>query len=303
MKHKKLMLTSCLLSMLMISNSLGIHTSYAESVYNSDMIIDQIDLVNDYINLKNSKITFLNDVMNSLNIDTEFKSFNEFIEFANDNESFKSIAPYTINKKGKYIYNDTIINDSDKIILLVQDNQLYVVHPNKELKDTICISTVSKSYTYNKQELNYSNLVKDKSTYIYEVTLWQYHTPLDNISYTCHFGYRSDPFTGEQTYHSGADLQASMNTPVYAVESGTVTFAGNLDDGYGNYVIIEHENNYSTLYAHCDKLLVNTGDSIYTGQIIAESGNSGRSTGPHLHFEYRQNGTPIDPSKYLEGGN
>ena len=305
MKFNRILKLCILFSMIFIINLTYVNKSIAKSIYDSDIIIEQLDLDNNYNDI-NNKIQFLNDVLNILHMKNDFKSFDEFIKYADDNDSFTNIVPYTMNGKDTYVYNTNSINSSNKIILIIQDNQLFVVHPNKNLKnDIICVSTVSQYYKYTKQNIKYDMIVNVdlKNIHIYEIDTLSYNSPLDSISYTCSFGYRSDPFTGEQKYHSGVDLKASMNSNVYAVENGKVEFAGNKDDGYGNYVIINHENGYSTLYAHCDKVLVNKGDSVSAGQLIAESGNTGRSTGPHLHFEYRHNGTAIDPSKYLKGGN
>lgn len=99
--------------------------------------------------------------------------------------------------------------------------------------------------------------------------------------------------------HAGIDIGVSTGTPVTAADGGKVTFAGN-NGGYGLLVIIDHGGNFSTRYGHNSKLLVKKGDRVYKGQKIALSGNTGRSTGPHLHFEIRKSGTPINPAKYVK---
>lgn len=113
------------------------------------------------------------------------------------------------------------------------------------------------------------------------------------------FGYRTDPFTGKKTFHEGLDISASSGTPIKAAASGVVEFAGN-KGGYGNCVIINHGNGLKTLYAHSSKLLVKEGQNVQKGDVIAKVGSTGRSTGPHLHFEVHVGGTPVDPLKYLE---
>lgn len=98
--------------------------------------------------------------------------------------------------------------------------------------------------------------------------------------------------------HKGIDIANSIGTPIYAADGGVVTFSGK-NGSFGNLIIINHENGYETYYAHCSKLLVSKGERVYKGQHIANVGNTGRSTGPHLHFEVRKNGTPVNPLSYV----
>ncbi|MEE1072107.1 MAG: M23 family metallopeptidase [Cellulosilyticum sp.] len=100
-------------------------------------------------------------------------------------------------------------------------------------------------------------------------------------------------------FHKGIDFAASAGTPIYASAGGKVIYSGYNSGGYGKLIIIEHSNGYQTYYAHCSKLYANVGDSIAKGQRIAGVGSTGDSTGNHLHFEIRKNGTPVNPSKYL----
>lgn len=98
--------------------------------------------------------------------------------------------------------------------------------------------------------------------------------------------------------HEAIDVAMSVGTPIKAADGGKVIFSGTKGT-YGKLVIIDHENGYETRYAHNSSLLVKQGDRVYKGQVIAESGNTGRSTGPHMHFEVRKDGNAIDPSKYV----
>ncbi len=95
--------------------------------------------------------------------------------------------------------------------------------------------------------------------------------------------------------HQGIDVAAKTGTPIYAADNGVVTEAKNKNNGYGNFISIDHGNGYVTYYAHCSELLVSDGDVVAKGDLIGRVGNTGRSTGPHLHFEIRENGTAKDP--------
>ncbi len=99
--------------------------------------------------------------------------------------------------------------------------------------------------------------------------------------------------------HNGIDLAAQTGTPIYAAESGRVTYAEFNDGGYGYMVKLDHGNGLETYYAHCSELCVKAGDVVTKGGLIAKVGSTGRSTGPHLHFEVRRNGVPEDPYFYL----
>lgn len=112
------------------------------------------------------------------------------------------------------------------------------------------------------------------------------------------FGLRSDPLRGGRARHAGVDIPAPLGTPVLASADGEVRFAG-AAGGYGNMVEIEHWNGIRTRYAHLSRILVGERASVKRGQVIALMGSTGRSTGSHLHFEMRANGTAIDPLPHL----
>lgn len=116
--------------------------------------------------------------------------------------------------------------------------------------------------------------------------------------YSSNFGWRVDPFTGKNAFHEGVDFMSEVGTPIYAAAGGVVTHAGP-STGYGNLVEIDHGNGLVTRYGHISKVLTKEGDVVLRGQEIAEVGNTGRSTGPHLHFEVRYNGVPQNPARYL----
>ena len=116
---------------------------------------------------------------------------------------------------------------------------------------------------------------------------------------TSEFGNRIDPITGERRGHTGMDLAVPTGTPIRAALPGTVTVSTYNQGGYGYYIMIDHGNGLSTLYGHCSQLLASVGRTVEAGDVIALSGSTGRSTGPHLHFEVRVNGQRTNPRSYL----
>jgi murein DD-endopeptidase MepM/ murein hydrolase activator NlpD len=122
--------------------------------------------------------------------------------------------------------------------------------------------------------------------------------PLEG-SLSSEYGVRKDPFTEELRHHSGIDIAAPEGSDIKASAAGTVTFSGR-QQGYGNLVIIEHAGDFETWYAHNADILVREGETVEAGQVVAKVGNTGRSTGPHLHFEIRRNDELCDPEELME---
>ena len=113
------------------------------------------------------------------------------------------------------------------------------------------------------------------------------------------FGVRADPFHGHQSYHDGVDIASNLGSPVHAVGDGVVSHSGERA-GYGLLVEVTHESGLITRYAHASAVLVRVGDRVQKGQAIGLVGTSGRSTGPHLHFEVVRNGVSVNPMRYLQ---
>jgi murein DD-endopeptidase MepM/ murein hydrolase activator NlpD len=122
--------------------------------------------------------------------------------------------------------------------------------------------------------------------------------PIAGAPITSPFGYRTDPITGQQALHSGIDFGAACGTPIRAAGTGVVLSAAP-NDGYGNATVINHGGGLATLYGHQSAFAVSAGQVVAQGQVIGYVGSTGRSTGCHLHFEVRVNGTPVDPLGYL----
>ncbi len=112
------------------------------------------------------------------------------------------------------------------------------------------------------------------------------------------FGYRNSPFTDRREFHRGLDISAPIGTPIYAPAEGKVTFAGK-DGAYGITLIIDHGRGITTRYAHMQKYVAQKNQNVSRGQLIGYVGNTGRSTGPHLHYEVRLNNAPVNPKRYI----
>ena len=114
-----------------------------------------------------------------------------------------------------------------------------------------------------------------------------------------YFGFRTDPFNGRVAHHDGVDIASAEGADILAVAAGVVTWAGPRY-GFGNLVEINHGNGYVTRYAHNEEILVQVGDTVKKGQVLAKMGSTGRSTGPHVHFEVLKSGKLLDPANYLQ---
>ncbi|NOY86257.1 MAG: M23 family metallopeptidase [Deltaproteobacteria bacterium] len=115
---------------------------------------------------------------------------------------------------------------------------------------------------------------------------------------TSGFGYRTSPFTGRREMHRGVDVATRTGTPIIAPADGVVVFAGR-EGGFGNLVVLDHGYGIATRYGHCSKLNVKIGQKVKRGDVVGFVGNTGRSTGPHLHYEVAVNGVAVNPMRYI----
>ncbi len=157
--------------------------------------------------------------------------------------------------------------------------------------EKLFVEIEKREIMYNKMEamLLRQSVLKETLPSIYPVKV-----PYQSSSY----GWRQDPFLGVRAFHSGLDFSAAHDEPIIATAGGVVieaTFGKN----YGNFVTIKHGDGLETRYAHASKLFVKKGDLVNKNDVIALVGNTGRSTGPHLHYEIRLNGRPLDPRQYI----
>lgn len=150
-------------------------------------------------------------------------------------------------------------------------NLTYILYSDKTLPDNVCIEQ--------------------------EVLGFDYCTPVMG-TLSSDFGYREHPIEGEEKFHYGVDIAADSGTAIKCFADGTVTAVGE-SSSYGKYLIVSHENGFSTLYAHCSKIIVSSGSCVKEGQKIAEVGETGLATGPHLHFELHDGNIYLDPIYYV----
>lgn len=122
--------------------------------------------------------------------------------------------------------------------------------------------------------------------------------PVPDGAYSSNFGWRIDPFTGRNAFHEGVDFVAESGTAIVAAAGGVVVYS-DYHPEYGNMIEVDHGNDLITRYGHASRRLVKVGDVVLRGQKIAEVGNTGRSTGSHLHFEVRDRGVPLNPARFL----
>ncbi len=146
-----------------------------------------------------------------------------------------------------------------------------------------------------KLELTKESVAKQLQALAVTPTIW----PTDSRRVTSTFGIRKDPFTRRATYHAGLDIGGTTGDPIYTAADGTVVEA-NRSSSHGNHVLVQHSNGLQTHYSHMSKIIAAVGNKVRKGDIIGELGSTGRSTGPHLHYEVIVNGEHVDPEPYLK---
>lgn len=172
---------------------------------------------------------------------------------------------------------------------LARHRDLYVRHLHSladNLSSNVLLEEVEQQTLVSLMRLNKDSLLSTPS-------IWPVKGYL-----TSGFGWRRSPFSGATKMHTGLDVSNRVGTPVSAPARGAVTFSG-MDGAYGICIVIDHSNGIVTRYAHLSKSLVSIGDYVQRGDVVGALGNTGRSTGPHLHYEVILNGTPVDPMRYI----
>ena len=143
------------------------------------------------------------------------------------------------------------------------------------------------------------DMVKNKEKLLAAIPAIQPVSNKDLSRVASGFGYRIDPVYKTRRFHAGLDFTAPVGTPIYATADGVVKEAGYNTGGYGNNVVINHGFGFQTLYAHMYKIKARVGQKVKRGEVIGYIGNTGKSTGPHLHYEVHKKGQPVDPIYYF----
>lgn len=171
--------------------------------------------------------------------------------------------------------------------------------PQGKLMQRIASKIDKLTFEAKQQEASYATLTKlirTKEDIINSIPAIQPVANKDLNRMASGFGYRRDPFYHTPTFHAGMDFTCDIGTPVYATGDGVVQKSNNDGWGYGNHVIVNHGFGYTTLYGHLSRIAAKPGTKVKRGQVIGYVGSTGRSTGPHLHYEVRKNGNPLNPA-------
>jgi len=204
------------------------------------------------------------------------------------------------NEVYRSIFEATPIPDSARLKDLEKEQQITKVEgmEQNDLINSIVTSLNNMRSRINVQKASYKDLggmVKDKEKLLAATPASQPVSNADLKRIASGFGYRIDPVYKTVKLHPGLDFAAPAGTPIYATANGTVEFAGNRGDGYGNNVIINHGYGYKTLFGHMFRIKARAGQRVNRGEVIGWVGSTGKSTGPHCHYEVIKNGNKIDP--------
>jgi murein DD-endopeptidase MepM/ murein hydrolase activator NlpD len=211
---------------------------------------------------------------------------------------------HEIEKRDNMVYRSIFeaspIPDSARAKMMEkQEEEKFVASlTESELNESIIIQIKNLNNRLHAQTISFNaieEMVKNKAALLSATPAIQPVSNKDLSRLASGFGYRIDPVYKTTKMHAGLDFAAPQGTPVYATAYGVVTTAGNTGNGYGNHVVINHGFSYETLYGHMVRIKVRDGQKIHRGEVIGWVGSTGKSTGPHLHYEVHKNGNPVDP--------
>ncbi len=205
-----------------------------------------------------------------------------------DNDVYRAIFeanPIPDSARARELANKKEVETVEKL----KDHQL--IASINEILNNIKSRIAAQKKSYGEVDL----LVRNKEQLLSHTPAIQPVSNKDLNRIASGFGYRIDPVYKTTKLHAGLDFAAPQGTPIYATADGTVSLAGNSGDGYGNHVIINHGYGYETLYGHMVRVKTTVGKAVKRGEIIGYVGSTGKSTGPHCHYEVHKNGNKIDP--------
>jgi len=208
------------------------------------------------------------------------------------------------NNVYRAIFEAAPLPDSARARALEQQKEFQLVQgmDQENLYTSVAITLTKLTNRMNSQEKSYTQIdgfVKNKEQLLACTPAIQPVSNKDLSRLASGYGYRIDPVYKTTKFHAGLDFAAPQGTPIYATANGTVEVAGNTGNGYGNHVVINHGYGYGTLYGHMFRVKVRSGQKVKRGEIIGYVGSTGKSTGPHCHYEVHRNGDPVDPVYYF----
>lgn len=204
------------------------------------------------------------------------------------------------NEVYRTIFEANPVPDSVRLKEMEKQNEIKLVMSMNsiELENSITgtINNLMLRMAYQEKSFNdITVFIKNKEELLASTPAIQPVSNSDLKRVASGFGYRIDPVYKTVKYHAGLDFSAPQGTPIYATANGVVRIAGNLGNGFGNHVVVNHGYGYETLYGHMFRIKVKNGTRVKRGEIIGWVGSTGKSTGPHCHYEVHKNGRPLDP--------
>lgn len=200
----------------------------------------------------------------------------------------------------RVIFESNPIPDSARARAIAVDEEVKLVQRMNEdqlaKSVALSLSNIANRIAYQQKSFDeIAGMIKNKEKLLAAIPAIQPVSNKDLNRIASGFGYRTDPVYKVTKFHAGLDFTAPQGTPIYATADGRVEVAGFSDGGYGNHVVINHGYGYETLYGHMVRVKVRAGQMVKRGEVIGWVGSTGKSTGPHCHYEVHKNGTPIDP--------
>jgi murein DD-endopeptidase MepM/ murein hydrolase activator NlpD len=270
---------SSLLNTILAKKLTGQEQEYTQTVTSKDMTIEQLQ--NKVIQLSEQAAEIQSKIGEMQKLDEEVK------QLTNPDKATKKKT-----KADTEVVQDSSSQAQGGPLVSVSDEEIFQLADSTQQnfkalgsQMTTLFGTLEQT---KKKVINAIQLLKISPT------IW----PVDTRHITSGFGYRKDPFTYRPTFHSGFDIAGNFDDPVYVTADGTVISSG-YDKLHGNNIVVSHSKSLRTWYMHLNKSLVSEGDHVTKGQQIGLLGSTGRSTGPHLHYEVKKDGVSVDPEPYL----